>query len=247
MRTNVLAIDAVLADGSSVRLGEVSPDLSDVGAAERPLAEKLLAIGAREADEVDARFPKVHRRVGGYNIDALNPRNNRINLAHVLVGSEGPLAYSTAITLQLSPVLGRRALGVCHFGSFHAAMDAAQHLVTLKPIAVELVDDTMLGLAEEIPMFHATLDAMHKGKPQAILLVEFDSGEEENARRMTQLAQMMGDVGFAFSHEGAKWGGVVEVYDPALQNAITELRKSGLNIMMSMKDQRKPISFVEDC
>jgi FAD/FMN-containing dehydrogenase/Fe-S oxidoreductase len=247
MRANVLAIDAVLADGAKVHLGEVSPDLSDVDGAVRPLAEKLLAIGAREASEVEARFPKVHRRVGGYNIDVLNPRNNRINLAHVLVGSEGTLAYSTAITLQLSPVLGKRALGVCHFGSFHAAMDAAQHLVTLKPIAVELVDDTMLGLAAEIPMFHATLEAMLKGKPQAILLVEFDSGEEENARRMKQLVQMMGDLGFDFRHEGAKWGGVVEVYDPALQNAITELRKSGLNIMMSMKDQRKPISFVEDC
>ncbi len=247
MRANVVAIDGVLADGSAMHFGEVAPDLSDVGAAERPLAEKLLAIGAREAGEVEARFPKVHRRVGGYNLDALNPRNNRINLAHVLVGSEGTLAFSTAITLQLSPVLGRRALGVCHFGSFHAAMDAAQHLVTLKPIAVELVDDTMLGLAAEIPMFHSTLDAMLRGKPQAILLVEFDSGQEENARRMAQLNQMMGDLGLDFGHEGAKWGGVVEVYDPELQAAITELRKSGLNIMMSMKDQRKPISFVEDC
>ncbi|HEY4077849.1 MAG TPA: FAD-linked oxidase C-terminal domain-containing protein [Rhizomicrobium sp.] len=247
MRANVLAIDAVLADGSAMHFGEVAPDLSDVGAAERPLAEKLLAIGAREASEVQARFPKVQRRVGGYNLDGLDTRNNRINLAHILVGSEGTLAYSTAITLQLSPVLGRRALGVCHFGSFHAAMDAAQHLVTLKPIAVELVDDTMLGLAAEIAMFRPTLDAMLKGSPRAILLVEFDSGEEENRRRMAQLSQMMGDLGFDFSHQGAKWGGVVEVYDATLQTAITELRKSGLNIMMSMKDQRKPISFVEDC
>jgi FAD/FMN-containing dehydrogenase/Fe-S oxidoreductase len=247
MRANVLEIDAVLADGTALHFGEVSPDLSDVDAGMRLLAEKLLGIGAREAGEVEARFPKVHRRVGGYNIDALNPRNNRINLAHLLVGSEGTLAYSTAITLQLSLVLGKRALGVCHFGSFHAAMDAAQHLVTLKPIAVELVDDTMLGLAAEIPMFHATLDAMLKGTPRAILLVEFDSGEEENRRRMKALSQMMGDLGLDFSHSGAKWGGVVEVYDPALQNAITELRKSGLNIMMSMKDQAKPISFVEDC
>ena len=247
MRANVLGIDAVLADGSALHFGEVAPDLSDVDLKLRPLAQKLMAIGAREAGEVELRFPKVHRRVGGYNIDALNPRNNRINLAHLLVGSEGTLAYSTAITLQLSPVLGKRALGVCHFGSFHAAMDAAQHLVTLKPIAVELVDDTMLGLAAEIPMFHSTLEAMLKGKPRAILLVEFDSGEEENRRRMVQLSQMMGDLGLDFSHSGAKWGGVVEVYDPALQNAITELRKSGLNIMMSMKEQAKPISFVEDC
>ncbi len=247
MRANVLAIDAVLADGHAMHFGEVAPDLSDVDPAMRPLAEKLLAIGAREAGEVEARFPKVQRRVGGYNLDALDPRRNRINLAHLLVGSEGTLAYSTAIELQLSPVLGKRALGVCHFGSFHAAMEAAQHIVTLKPIAVELVDDTMLGLASDIPMFHATLEAMLRGRPAAILLVEFDSGEEENRRRMTQLAQLMGDLGLAFQHEGAKWGGVVEIYDAALQNAVTELRKSGLNIMMSMKDQRKPISFVEDC
>src|SRR5579863_5422514 len=64
MRANVLAIDAVLSDGAKVHLGEVSPDLSDVGTSERPLAEKLLAIGAREAAEVETRFPKVHRRVG---------------------------------------------------------------------------------------------------------------------------------------------------------------------------------------
>ena len=247
MRANVLAIDAVLADGTPLHFGEVSPDLSDVDPMMAPLARKLLDIGTREAGEVEARFPKVQRRVGGYNIDALDPRRNRVNLAHLLVGSEGTLAYSTAIELQLSPVLGRRALGVCHFGSFHAAMDAAQHIVGLKPIAVELVDDTMLGLAAEIPMFHATLDAMLNGKPAAILLVEFDSGEEENRRRMAQLVQMMGDLGMDFRNDGANRGGVVEVYDPALQNAITELRKSGLNIMMSMKDQRKPISFVEDC
>ena len=247
MRANVLAIDAVLADGTAMHLGEVSPDLSDVPDAARPLAQKLMAIGAREADEVERRFPKVHRRVGGYNIDALNPKLNRINLAHVLVGSEGTLAYSTAIELALSPVLGKRAVGVVHFGSFHEAMDAAQHLVTLKPIAVELVDSTMLGLAAEIAMFRPTLEQMLRGSPEAILLIEFDSGEEENRRRMKALSDMMGDLGFDFRNSGAKWGGVVEVYDPALQNAITELRKSGLNIMMSMKDQAKPVSFVEDC
>ena len=75
-------------------------------------------------------------------------------------------------------MLGERALGVCHFGSFHAAMDAAQHLVNLKPIAVELVDATMLGLAAEIPMFHATLEAMLRGKPEAVLLVEFDRARQ---------------------------------------------------------------------
>lgn len=248
-RDNVLSIDAVLADGSAMRFGEVAADAIDGinNPRARALAQRLLAIGAREAAEVAARFPKVQRRVGGYNLDALDPARGRVNLAHILVGSEGTLAYSTAVELKLWPLLGRRALGVCHFGSFHAAMDAAQHLVKLKPIAIELVDATMIALAGEIAMFRPTLDAMLRGEPAALLLVEFAEDAAENARRLKQLGALMGDLGYAFDHDRARWGGVVEVLDPALQAAITDLRTSGLNIMMSMKDQAKPISFVEDC
>ncbi len=247
-RDNILSIDAVMPDGTAMHFGEVASDLSDLqNPKERALAEKLLAIGGREADEVRQRFPKVQRRVGGYNLDALDPAQARVNLAHVLVGSEGTLAYSTAIELKLSPLMGRRVLGVCHFGSFYAAMDAAQHLVKLKPIAVELVDDTMIGLASEIAIFRPTLEAFLRGRPQALLLVEFAEDDDENLRRLRQLSALMGDLGFGFDREGAHWGGVVEVLDAKLQLAITDLRTSGLNIMMSMKDQAKPISFVEDC
>ena len=115
--------------------GPVGGDLSDLpdDSPLRPLARDLLALGAREADEIAARFPKVQRRVGGYNLDALVPGRNDVNLAHILVGSEGTLAFSTAIELKLSPLLGRRAVGACHFGSFHEAMEAAQHIVKLAP------------------------------------------------------------------------------------------------------------------
>jgi FAD/FMN-containing dehydrogenase/Fe-S oxidoreductase len=248
MRDNVLAIDAVLADGTQAHFGEVSADLGELeGQPNKSLADRLLGIGRREAAEIAARFPKVQRRVGGYNLDALDPSRNRINLAHILVGSEGTLAYTTAVELKLWPVLGRRGVGVCHFGSFYAAMDAAQHLVKLKPIAVELVDATMIELASKIAMFKPTLEAILRGEPEALLLVEFAEDEAENKSRMRQLVELMGDLGFGFDRDRAHWGGVVEVFDPALQSAITDLRTSGLNIMMSMKDQRKPISFVEDC
>jgi len=117
MRNNVISIDATLAGGTSAHFGEVAADLSDVhDNALKPPAAALLAIGAREASEVAERFPKVQRRVGGYNIDALDPSPGRLNLAHILVGSEGTLAFSTAIELKLWPLLGRRAVGVCHFG-----------------------------------------------------------------------------------------------------------------------------------
>ncbi|MFL5059925.1 MAG: FAD-binding and (Fe-S)-binding domain-containing protein, partial [Xanthobacteraceae bacterium] len=248
-RENVISIDAMLADGSKAHFGPVAADLSDLPANSpiRPLARDLFALGAREADEIAARFPKVQRRVGGYNLDAFAPNAPKYNLAHILLGSEGTLAFSTRIELKLSPLLGRRAVGACHFGSFYAAMNAAQHLVKLKPIAVELIDRTMLELAAEIAMFRPTLKAFVHGEPEAILLVEFDEGEVENARRLKELATTMGDLGFGFDKHGAKWGGVVEVLDPALQAAIADVRTSGLNIMMSMKEEGKPISFVEDC
>ena len=248
MRDNVISIEALLADGTLAHFGRIGGNLKDVPTPLRPLAKDLLAIGAREADEIAARFPKVQRRVGGYNLDALVPGKNDINLAHVLIGGEGTLAFSTRIELKLSPLLGRRAVGACHFGSFYEAMNSAQHIVRLKPIAVELMDRTMVELARQIPIFQPTLEKFVRGTPEAILLVEFGEDDHEvNLRMLQQLKDLMGDLGFGWDKSGAKWGGVVEVLNPDLQAAITDVRTSGLNIMMSMKEEGKPVSFVEDC
>src|SRR5262252_6025622 len=247
-RENVLSVDAILADGGKARFGPAARDLSDVAPALRPLAADLLALGAREADEIEARFPKVQRRVGGYNLDALLPGRNDLNLAHILVGSEGTLGFSTRIELKLAPLLGRRAVGACHFGRFYDAMDAAQHIVRLAPIAVELVDRTMIALARDIALFRPTVEAFVRGDPDAVLLVEFAEDDfDENLRRLKQLGVLMGDLGFAWDKSGAQCGGVVEILEPKLQAAITDVRTAGLNIMMSMKEEGKPVSFVEDC
>ncbi|HEX2512500.1 MAG TPA: FAD-linked oxidase C-terminal domain-containing protein, partial [Xanthobacteraceae bacterium] len=249
-RENVLSIDAVLANGASAHFGPAARDLSDLPRQSPlvPLARDLLAIAAREADAIEANFPKVQRRVGGYNLDALVPGRNDLNLAHILVGSEGTLAFSTKIELKLAPLLGRRGVGACHFGSFVTAMDAAQHIVKLGPIAVELVDRTMLGLAREIAMFKPTIDAVVRDDPEAILFVEFaEEDQYQNLRRLMRLKELMDDLGIGWDKSPSNWGGVVDIFDPALQTAITEMRTAGLNVMMSMKEERKPISFVEDC
>ncbi|MEI8147100.1 MAG: FAD-binding oxidoreductase, partial [Alphaproteobacteria bacterium] len=240
MRDNVIAVEAVTADGTRRWFGE--------NQSQTALDSTLLAIGAREADEIAARFPTVQRRVGGYNLDALTPRNAPNNLAHVLVGSEGTLAFTTAVDLTLWPFLGPKVFGVCHFGSFHEAMDAAQHLVTLKPIAVELVDRTMIGLARDIAMFRPTVERVVRGDPDALLVVEFaEATADENLAKLKELEALMGDLGFGWDRPGARFGGVVPVVEPAWQAAVTEMRSSGLNIMMSMKEAGKPVSFVEDC
>ena len=242
MRDNVRAISAVLPCGTKARFDAADPAPGRYA----DLVADMRALGVREAEEIDARFPKVQRRVGGYNIDALT--GNDVNMAHLLVGSEGTLAYFTELELNLAHLPGEKVTGVCHFPNFYAAMNAAQHLVTLNPQAVELIDDTMIALGRDIPLFRKTIDAFVEGDPAALLLVEFAEGSAEaNAAKLAELVQLMGDLGFAFSGTGQRWGGVVPVTDATLQSAIAEYRKSGLNVMMSMKEAGKPISFVEDC
>jgi FAD/FMN-containing dehydrogenase/Fe-S oxidoreductase len=250
MRDNTLSMDAALASGTMLHFGELPRHLSRANSSENgfDLFRDMLALGEREAAEIADRFPKLQRRVGGYNLDALVPRNAPNNLAHLLVGSEGTLAFTTKVELKLWPVIRNKVLGVCHFGSFYEAMDAAQHIVKLRPIAVELVDRTMIALGREIAMFQSIIGAAIRGDPDAVLIVEFaEEDQAENLQRLKQLGELMGDLGFGWNNPPRKWGGVVEIVEPALQTGIAEFRAAGLNVMMSMKQEGKPVSFVEDC
>src|SRR6202140_3110711 len=250
MRDNTRSMDAALADGALLHFGEVPRDLARLNSNEGgpDLFRDMLDLGEREAGEIAEKFPKVQRRVGGYNLDALVPRNAPNNMAHLLVGSEGTLAFTTKVELKLWPVIRNKVLGVCHFGSFYQAMDAAQHLVKLRPIAVELVDRTMLALGREIAMFQPIIGTAVRGDPDAVLIVEFaEEDQAENIRRLKQLGELMADLGFGWNNPPRKWGGLVEITGPALQTGIPEFPAAGLNVMMSMKQEGKPVSFVEDC
>ena len=239
---NVHAMSAVLADGSAVRFGEVSGNLAGFAGDDRypDLIRRMRALGAREADEIARRFPALLRRVGGYNIDTLAAAGGGHNMAHLLVGSEGTLGFFTELELDLQPLPAHRVLGVCHFPAFHEAMSATQHIVSLDPSAVELVDRTLIELARDIEAFRPTVERFVRGAPDALLLVEF-AGEDRPSllSRLAELGELMGDLGFP--------GAVVEAVEPAFQSAVWEVRKAGLNIMMSMKGDGKPVSFVEDC
>ena len=244
MADNVTAIDALLADGTRHRFGAVQ-DGTDAAmpAGIAALMQTLRALGAREAEEIAAKFPRQLRRVGGYNIDALTPAAQaagRANLARLLVGSEGTLAFSAALELVLHPIKPRKVLGICQFPDFRAAMAAARHLVTLDPEAVELVDRTMIELGRAIPLYRATIDRMLIGEPDSVLIVEFHGhADAPLLAKLADLDTMMADLGFP--------GAVIRATDGAFQADIAEVREAGLNIMMSMKGDGKPVSFIEDC
>jgi FAD/FMN-containing dehydrogenase/Fe-S oxidoreductase len=235
---NVLAIEAWLPSGECYWFGP-QEELPNGPAGYWSLIEKVHAIARREAEEIAARWPTVLRRVQGYNLDMVQPHLPH-NLAHLLVGSEGTLACFRRLRLRLSPIPRHKTLGVCHFPTFYQAMDLARHIVPLEPDAVELVDRTMIDLAHEIPQYRDVLRQFIRGAPGAVLLVEF-AGEERDAQiaRLERLFELMADLGLP--------GSVVEVTDAKLQTDIWEVRKAGLNIMMSMKGDGKPVSFIEDC
>jgi len=242
---NVAGLDVILADGTHARFDAKRPE--DMQSAVRAIADKVAALAFAERDEIERMFPKVLRRVAGYNLDIFFPQSERpyttdnsVNLAHLLVGSEGTLAVTERLTLKLSPLPKHKTLGVVNFPSFYKAMESAQHIVKLKPVAVELVDRTMIELARANPAFRPVIEKALIGKPEAILLVEFAGEErEDQLRDLKRLVELMGDLGLP--------GSVVEMSEPGPQAALWEVRKAGLNIMMSMKGDGKPVSFIEDC
>ncbi len=243
MVDNVRAIDAVLADGSEVRFGPIdgapmAAAASDASARGADLVSRMRALHARETDEIERRWPRVLRNVAGYNLNRLG--RVPMNMADLLVGSEGTLALFTRLHLALQPLPRHRVLGVCHFPTLTSALDAARHVVELGPSAVELVDRGMIDLARAIPTFESAIARFVRGAPAALLLVEFAGDDDELCRRsLEHLGQLMGTLGFP--------DGLVRAIDPSFQAEVWGVRKAGLNIVMSMKGDGKPVSFIEDC
>jgi FAD/FMN-containing dehydrogenase/Fe-S oxidoreductase len=240
---NVVGASAWLSSGELLEFGAVE---SLTGRSAR-IADFVRGLAEQHRAEIDAHWPKVLRRVGGYNLDIFHNQSERpytadgsFNLAHLLVGSEGTLACTRSLTLQLAELPRAKVLGVVNFPTFRAAMAAAQHIVKLTPTAVELVDRTMIELSLANPAFRPTIEAALIGKPAAILLVEF-CGDFTAALlpKLKQLGELMGELGLP--------GSVVEMAAEAAQKNLWEVRKAGLNIMMSLKGDGKPVSFIEDC
>lgn len=252
---NVLGAQAWLADGSLLDFGRYD---ASTGRARR-IGDFVRDLAHEHRTEIEARWPKVLRRVAGYNLDIFHNQNEKsytadgsVNLAHLLVGSEGTLALTRSLTLRLGELPRAKVLGVVNFPTFYQAMDAAQHIVKLGHnmtggalTAVELVDRTMIELSLQNPAFAPTIrtalsPVINGGKPAAVLLVEFSGASKADiAPKIRQLVELMGDLGLP--------GSVVEMIDDAPQKNLWEVRKAGLNIMMSLKGDGKPVSFIEDC
>ena len=238
---NVLAIEAILDDGSIFNFDQINKNyLATKNNQDRlyKIIDKFIDVRQKVGSEIDANWPTTQRRVGGYNIDLIDPEG--FNSSNLLVGSEGTLSLFNKIKLKLSEIPKNKILGVCYFDNFHQAMELSKEIVKLKPTCVELMDQNLLNLAKEIPMYAGGIKKYIKGNPEAVLMVEFIDTEKSVYEKKIK------DLEYLVLNQNKK--NEFSYYsDLSEQKEVFEIRKAGLNILMSMKGDKKPVAFIEDC
>ena len=238
---NVLAIETILDDGSIHTFDEIQKNyLVEKNNQDRlyKIIDKFIELRQKVGAEIDKNWPTTQRRVGGYNIDLIDP--NGFNSSNLLVGSEGTLSLFNKIKLKLSEIPKNKILGVCYFDNFHQAMELTKEIVKLKPTCVELMDQNLLNLAKEIPIYADGIKKYIKGNPKAVLMVEFiDTDQSIYEKKIKDLEYLV--LNQNKNNQFSYYSNLEE------QKEVFEIRKAGLNILMSMKGDKKPVAFIEDC
>ena len=257
---HVLELRAVLADGSQAHFRPL--DSSDVQAKlagtglESEIYRQVTRIAQRNRDEILARYPKIMRRVSGYNLDdfldvpSLDPDHSAgdpasaggtpspFNMARMVVGSEGTLCVVTEAKVNLVPVPAKKALAVLHFEEMVQACDATWEILQHRPAAVELIGRMILDRCRASLGFARQMDFV-EGEPDALLVVEFNGdSERELVAKLDALKRDMERKALGYAY--------VDLIDPARQASVWALRSAGLGLLMSTQGDSKPLPYVED-
>ncbi len=238
---HILGVDVVLSDGSNARFGALAGgDLArkmKADSLEGRLYREVQTIAHSHREEVARRFPKILRRVSGYNLDEF-VAGGPMDLTKMVVGSEGTLAVVTEAKVNLVPVPSYRGVAAIHFSGLIEAMEATVAILRHAPAAVELVGSMILRRCREALGFRHLLGFV-EGDPECLLLVEFYGETEKEAA--TRLEDLRHDL----TRRGLGYATVVTT-DPARQRQMWELRRAGLGLVMSVRGDAKPLPFVED-
>jgi FAD/FMN-containing dehydrogenase/Fe-S oxidoreductase len=238
---HVIELTALLADGTRVVFGEVTPEQFWAKCSAPGLEGQVYrAVGAiREdfAQEIRVRYPAHWRRVAGYNLTELIA-DRPLNMARLVVGSEGTLLTVLEAKVRLVRRPKHTALDVIHFADMQEALESSPSILETGPYAVEITDRMILDLARD-NIEHSKRMAFVQGDPAAIMMVEYagdDEGEVRAKVEALEARRQREGLGYV-SHLAS---------DPAEQRSIWNLRKAGLGLLLGMKGDRKPIAFVED-
>ena len=212
---HVLELRCVFADGSDAWLRPVGDgEIAAMGRGDGlvpSLYRRLPEIGAAYRDEVLARFPKILRRVSGYNLDELVRNGDRfgagystepgpLNLSRVIVGCEGTLAVVTEAKLRIVRSPAAKGILIVHFRSVFEAVDAAETIVSTGPSAAELIDEFILGSARANPSFADKLSWVEPDA-QAVMVVEYyGEAPGEVDGKLDRLQRLLGSqrIGYGY-------------------------------------------------
>ena len=238
---HVKELEVVLADGTlshfgSLNSGELEAKLGGTGL-EGDIYRGIRGIAQENASEIEVRYPKILRRVSGYNLDEFLS-DYPFNLSRMVVGSEGTLCVVTEAKLNLVPRPTMTALSVLHFADIVEASEATREVLMHEPSSIEVMDKILLDRSRE-SLGHSRNLSFIEGDPGALLAVEF-YGESE-AELVAKMKALKDDM--VHRRLGYAW---VNLMDSAAQASVWNLRKAGLGLLMSIRGDAKPLPFVED-
>ena len=234
-------LEVVLSDGSTAQFGPLTGDEIEYkmrgDGLEGEIYRKLFALGESSRDLVLTRFPKIMRRVGGYNLDEFLGGGD-FNMARFVVGSEGTLVTVTEAKLRTVPIPKMRALAVVHFKDLIESMEATVASLELEPAAVEHIGSMILTNVRSNLEYSRLMDFV-EGEPNSLLAIEFvGDSEAELVAKMDRLEERFGRAGFGYA--------VVRMMNPEDQAKVWSVRRAGLGLMMNVPGDAKPLPFVED-
>ena len=238
----VLELTVLLADGSVVTVSALDQDGLDEKCAQDDLEgrcyQAVKRLAKENADEIDRRYPKIKRRVGGYNLDHFVTPNDRFDLCKLMVGSECTLGLVLSAKLRLVGLPEAKVVCVPQFEELRDAMKATQVILEHGPSAVELMDRNLLEQTRGKREFEPLRDFI-VGDPGAMQIVEFFGDTlEELPERIDRLEADLRERGLSTQ--------VHRAIEPAAQARIWKLRQAGLGLAMSETGDTKGIAYVED-
>ncbi len=238
---HVLELDVVLSDGTEVLLRDLDPsglrEKIEQKGLEGQIYREVIRLAALHRDEIQRRYPKVLRRVGGYNLDEF-VKDRPFNLARMVVGSEGTLAAIISAKIKVIPLPDAKVLGVIQFKDLIEAMEAVAPILETGPAAVELIDKMILD-ETKASLALASQRGWVEGDPEAVLVVEYYGDSTEALEpKLELLEQLMQEKQLGYGFRRA--------VSSQEQGNVWNVRKAGLGLLMGIKGDSKPVAFVED-
>jgi len=251
-RDKVLQIDGVLSDGSFASFKELNSKEFKLKTQIKSLEGSIYASIYSELSqelvqqEIKNQFPKpsIHRRNTGYAVDELldfdlfGGKDDTINIAKLLSGSEGTLVFSTAITLQLDTLQPKESVIIAsHFNSIKESLKATVLAMNHELYACELMDKVILDCTKN-NREQAKNRFFIQGDPEAILMFEVSGDTKKEAQKKAdELISELNINNFGYHHPKVVGENIKRMFN---------LRKAGLGLLGNIIGDKKAVACIED-